>query len=627
MRHIFLLLFICFCPYVRANQTSVTERVQVVETRASYFTTLRNLSPLQQALDDTSFSADSLATLLQQAPAVTLNGQGGLFQTINIRGFSRWRIQTRIEGIPIHTDRRAGTAMEFLPPSFVAQAQVVTGAASTQWGSGALGGGVDVELQIPEHLLFSLASGSQQDYRDLLVGGSNNSGELSWLINHRHANNSADANGNPLLDGFEHHSLALRKRNHDGLLRDALVLFSRANNIQKASADDPASRLTEYPLNQHWLGKLHFDWYNATLYAHKATTQTRVERPEVRVNLLQNDALSTGFQLNDQWQFDTWQLHWRIGMDARLDVTASEREITAINDQVFDQLNLSADQWESFISTEITRPLDRGVLVAGGRLTHMAQRDKLSGHSQNESNTSGFVGYRFDMHPKWQLATYISNAYRIPSLTERYFVGTTPRGRVEGSSDLIPEKAVNIDTRLHFKSATSDVVMSLFHQSLQNYIERIVITENLRRYQNLDRVNIRGINYSAEHRFNAFDTEWRGHLGGQWVEGKRPNGEGVADIPPPQHRLSLSARHSDHQWFVAITHRQRSDELVADEQPTESVNIMDAGYHYHLNSQMRFGINLTNITNQHFVTSRDSLAPFARGRDIHINFEFVPLGV
>ena len=624
MRIALLCGVIIFCPLVWADLSEEPERVQVTETRANYLNTLRTLTPLQQAIDDTSFSSDSLALLFQQAPSVTLNGQGGLFQTINIRGFSRWRIQTRLEGVPIHTDRRAGTAMEFMPPAFVSQATVVTGAASTQWGSGALGGGVDVDLLIPEQSLMTFRYGAQQDYRDLFFGGSTHDGDISWLVNHRHANNSADSNGNRLLDGFEQHSIALRKRSSEGALRDALVFFSRANNVEKASADDPQSRVTDYPVNQHWLGKLSFDWHNATMYVHHATTQTQIERPNIRMNVLQNDALSLGFQFDDVVHYHHWQIHWRTGIDARVGVMATEREVLADNTRVFDQVNLNADQWESFASIELSRVFNNGLLVAGSRLTHMTQHDTLSRQSTEDTNTSGFVGYRFRLNPHWQLTTYVSNAYRIPSLTERFFTGSTPRGRVEGAVNLTPEKALNIDTHMQFEDEASQLIVGVFHQSLDNYIERLVINDELRQYRNLDWAHIRGLNYSGEHRFRAFDNDWRIQLGGQWLSGEGPNNTRIADISPAQHRVSVSALGEGYRWFIAITHRQRSDDVIDDEQATGSVNVVDAGYEYRINNHVQLALHLTNLTNQSFVTSRDILAPFARGRDIHFSVKYRP---
>ena len=111
-----------------AESTQNIERVRVVAKPPAYQSAILRIIPEQSIVDQTSFSSDSLASLLTQSPSVNLNGQGGLLQAINIRGFARWRIQTLIEGVPIYTDRRAGTSMEFIPPNFVEQIFVVFGA-------------------------------------------------------------------------------------------------------------------------------------------------------------------------------------------------------------------------------------------------------------------------------------------------------------------------------------------------------------------------------------------------------------------------------------------------------------------------------------------------------------------
>ena len=76
----------------------------------------------------------AMADMFSTAPEVNFSGQGGLLQTVSIRGLSRWRIQTLVEGVPIHTERRAGNAAEFIAPSLVSNAYVLSGAASTQLG-------------------------------------------------------------------------------------------------------------------------------------------------------------------------------------------------------------------------------------------------------------------------------------------------------------------------------------------------------------------------------------------------------------------------------------------------------------------------------------------------------------
>jgi iron complex outermembrane receptor protein len=604
-----------------AEEAPNIDRIDVVGRVPAYQKALSNVLPQPYVLDETSFSSDSLATLLSQSPAINLNGQGGLFQTINIRGFARWRIQTLVEGIPIYTERRAGTAVEFLPPTFIGQAYITPGAASTQLGSGAMGGGIDLSLKQPKATELALGYGYQQNYKDINLQSSDDDG-LSWLLNHRHANNSDDAAGNQIQDGYEHTSIALRKRTDDSVIKETLLLYSYANDIAKASSDLPEDRFTLYPKNAHFLGKVIFDWHNLAVYFHDASLKTDVTRSGRRTNLLTNDALDIGVQLNDEFMLGDWSLHWRAGIDARTGVNAFERELDSNEREVFANTILDAKQMESFIAIDASVPTKTGTLVGGSRLAYQYQQDDISDDSQGDLNSSMFIGYAIPLNAAWKVSGYASTAYRVPSLTERYFNGSTPRGRVIGDVDLATETASNVDLNIQFQQGNFSSSVSLFQQNIDDYIERMTLSDELRQYRNLDSARIRGVNYQLEHTSTMAGLDLRVQLGGQWLTGEDQADNPLADITPAQHRFSLSISANKALGFIAVTHRQSSDDELAGELPVASVTTIDVGYSYQLNEATALQINLTNLTDRLYVTSRDDLAPFARGRDINISVRY-----
>jgi len=82
----------------------------------------------------------ALTDLVSIAPAVSENGQGGLFQNVSIRGVSRQRVRHMISGVRITDERRAGPASSFVDPLLMGSVEVLRGPATTFHGSGALGG-------------------------------------------------------------------------------------------------------------------------------------------------------------------------------------------------------------------------------------------------------------------------------------------------------------------------------------------------------------------------------------------------------------------------------------------------------------------------------------------------------
>lgn len=75
--------------------------------------------------DDSDSTPTNLARLLHSVPGISFVGQGGLFQTVGLRGMSRWRVPTFIGDIPLYTERRAGTTASFIPPQFLESVNVI----------------------------------------------------------------------------------------------------------------------------------------------------------------------------------------------------------------------------------------------------------------------------------------------------------------------------------------------------------------------------------------------------------------------------------------------------------------------------------------------------------------------
>ncbi|MEP2299615.1 MAG: TonB-dependent receptor plug domain-containing protein, partial [Kangiellaceae bacterium] len=106
---------------------------------------LAGLSPTSQATTQIAPSESiaiptTLTDLIEGTPGVAENSQPGLFQVVSIRGVSRQRILTLIEGVKIANDRRAGVAASFIDPLLLSNVEITRGPISSYYGSGAIGG-------------------------------------------------------------------------------------------------------------------------------------------------------------------------------------------------------------------------------------------------------------------------------------------------------------------------------------------------------------------------------------------------------------------------------------------------------------------------------------------------------
>ena len=219
---------------------------------------------------DYSLSHDgSFADIVVQSPGVSLNGQGGHFQTYSLRGYSRGRIRTEIDGIAILTDRRAGNSIAFLPSVFVERTNVYLGSAASLYGSGAMGGAVSIETRLPQQDSVSIGMGSSGAFRDLstaiALGDS-----TGLVISHTERNNSKAPNGESLAERYDRSAILLKSRQAiaDELRLESTFIASDGNNIGKSSRLYPETQRASYPSDDHRLVNISLS--NSDLWAWQA---------------------------------------------------------------------------------------------------------------------------------------------------------------------------------------------------------------------------------------------------------------------------------------------------------------------------------------------------------------------
>jgi outer membrane receptor protein involved in Fe transport len=140
--------------------------------------------------------ASTVGELVQNIPGVAPNGQGGLFENYSIRGVSRHRITTSISGIRLSSERRAGVSASFVDPFLLGSVDVVRGPASSYYGSGALGGTIDLSSRQFQNWVIE-SDYATQGNGYLLAGGWGGGGWSAGFAR-RHADNAQAADGTEL---------------------------------------------------------------------------------------------------------------------------------------------------------------------------------------------------------------------------------------------------------------------------------------------------------------------------------------------------------------------------------------------------------------------------------------------
>lgn len=620
----FLALSCVLVPSATAQTAQQVERVTVTAERPYYHETLSRIFAQYDYDQEYLVSPAHLNELLTQSPLISLNGQGGQLQNISIRGFSRWRIQSLIDGVPILSDRRAGASVDFIPPSFISSVAVIPGAASTYLGSGAIGGAVN--LQIKEAFARQIQVGWSSNQRGQNYSYTGFHRNTDWKVAYRNAGNGKDANGMTLFDQYQQAAFFVRHRPEKGILKEAWTLYSDSQDVGKSSSDFPKNKITTYPTNRHWLGKLNFAFDNlltgdsgaavtGNLWWHQSQLDSNTLRPGRRINQSSNKAFNFGAEMGSKAQLAQWQMNWQLQLNGRENVVVDERELTLAEQEVYRLQSLTADELALAGVVDTSRRINNLALAAGVRLDWLRQENK-SQHSTN-TNISGFAGANYAFTPHWSANLYISSAFRNPTLTERFFSGETPRGTVRGDVNLATEQAMNLQGAVAYNSAQLSGDVSVFYQRIDNYIERLSLSDDLLQYANLDRATVKGVTYqfSWQPRQSGFNLA----MSGAWIKGVDEAGNTVADIPANTQRLELSYQFDAMRLFSALQYRADKTRSAAGERTLESVVLVDAGASWQLTERTVLSTSIRNLTDELYYVSADDQAAFAHGRSVQLN--------
>ena len=212
-------------------------------------------------------------------PSLSFNGQGGLLQSYSIRGMSRYRIRTEIDGVSIITDHAAGNSVSFLPPTLVRDVVHANGGSSAFYGSDAMGGVVSLQTRRFTQLEVEGIFQNRDNAFALTMGGAPRD-DTYVGVTVRHADEASAADSTPLNTGYRQGAAMLRhERSWQALKLRLSGLLSRGKDIGKSDRDYPTSN-SLYPYERHGILKVELERPNRwllRLYGHGQDWQTQTQ--------------------------------------------------------------------------------------------------------------------------------------------------------------------------------------------------------------------------------------------------------------------------------------------------------------------------------------------------------------
>ncbi|MCZ4052345.1 TonB-dependent receptor [Oxalobacter sp. OxGP1] len=431
-----------------------------------------------------------LPSLLRSEAGIEFARTGGAGQPVSLfmRGTESRHVLVLLDGIPIRDTTDAGTAgiLSHIQPDQIDHIEVVRGNVSAIYGSGAIGGVIQIFTKQgtgkPTANVFAEYGSHDTTKIGAGISGKTEGGTSFALSATRYrtdgfsamnASKDSTVNSDDDYDRNVSVNAAVSQRlNKDHEIGARLYMYDAkfdydAQNGPNEEASGKAKALTTalYSKNrftQDWLSTLTFSY-------------TNVER---HYDVIDNDKL-WGYDMGyrNKYESDSKLLQWenRIALSsdwtltAGVDVGSDEARIGYGGSSSF---NVDRDRYSAYAG------------VLGNIGAHSLQANVRYDHVEDtDSDTTGFLGYGYNLTPSWKLLASVSTSFLAPTLDQLY----NPQWG-SNNENLESEHSTNYEAGIQYAQGKDLVRLTVFEWHTRNLISSVN-----NRYTNIGRAKSTGV--------------------------------------------------------------------------------------------------------------------------------------
>ncbi|MDH6148794.1 MULTISPECIES: TonB-dependent receptor domain-containing protein [Paraburkholderia] len=444
----------------------------------------------QQDIADTT--ATDLPGLLQLAPGAQISRTGGPGSTTSLflRGASSTQSLLLIDGVRVDSVSLGSAQLAQIPLDQVDHVEVVNGNVSALYGSGAIGGVVQVFTKDggdhPPRFNFSVGYGSYHTQTQ-----------------------TAGVNGALDQDGRTTFNISLARTKDDGFSSLNPLEAPAANPNANGNLNESISASLRHKFTDRWdAGVSYFQSNNDNSYdnAYGEPTDLNNLYSKVRqVSVFANGKLT-----------DWWTTHFTVaeGDDRSVSNTngiyngrfdTDNRQYTWQNDFAF-----AANQKLQFGYEHLDQTLDSDTFAAPDRHVDsvFAGYSARFGRNQIQANVrrdqysdfgganSYYLGYGFDITSRWKVTASYSDAFRAPSFDDLYYP-------ISGNPSIQPERSHSVEAGLQYATDALGVMrLNAFQTRYTNLIDYVQTIPGIYLAENVGHAKVQGL-----------EGSWSGHVG------------------------------------------------------------------------------------------------------------------
>ena len=578
------------------------------------------------ALEQTPSISDVLARL----PGVHKWSDSAWGSAINIRGLGRGSVVFNIDGCRVNTATQMNMQFGSIDPLEVERVEVLKGPISALYGSGSIGGVVNLITKMGSFTTDPIWHGSAagtyisnpEGFRTH-ASASYNSPDV-WVYgsgSHRDHDSYEDGDGQTIPNSqFRDYQgkLALGWKwspQHQSRFQVQRLEGKEIGIPGTGVAPLPAVADITYPRTSRTLVQFAHEFEPGGEIFKRSQLNLYYQEIDRRVRIDNFPAASPLQRLSPAADHESYGLDWRNVMNlgahtlvAGLDLwnwhlESSRRRELKNGIWFVDEPLPEADYFSGGVYAEDDWLLGGGFkLNLGGRLdyisVHNEQRRQylvppnanapnpvlLEEETSNDASWSLHAGLTWELTSDWSMTLLAASAYRAASTEERFSYIELGGGQIKfGNPDLDPERSLFLEYGLHYNTSRLHVSASAYANFLRDLIAEKLIDPTTVSYENVNEARIHGAELAAEVRLAP---GWRAYGNLAWCRGEDTTlDQDLPYIPPLSGLLGLRWNHSSGFWSrLELNWAAEQDQVPSGVQTSQAWSTLNArvGYTLHL---------------------------------------------
>ena len=575
----------------------------------------------------------------------------------SLRGMARGRTLILLDGARVTAERRTGPSATFLDPFVLEDVQVARGPGSVAYGSDAFGGVIhartrQAEAGAPPVTRFRGTAGTGMPELGAAVEFSRGVGRGGILaaLRAREYGDFDSPEGEVADSAAADRGFLARFNQEVGPGRLALGWESDlGRDIGKPSAQSDTVR-SFYPEedSHRFTAAYDFDpragftgvsiegsWSRYALITERqtlptATTGLQIGRSDIEADDYGLRGLARRPAGRGYAEFGI-DINGRTGLAAD-DIQNVFDTSGAIVTSTVTAAIVDADRLDAglFASGEwpIGEALSVTVGLRGDRVTTDNRGGTLGDRSTREAAWSGYASLTAGGAYGWSGTVQAARGFRDPTLSDRYYVGTTGRGFVTGNPDLDPETSLQFDLAARYGGELTRLAFYVYQYRIEDLIERYEGPDDLDPltppqffFRNRGTARLRGVEFEVRSTLpSGLAIEFVAQAArGEAIDDDAP----LADIPPEGAILTLrqSVAGKGDVMFRAAGYL-KDDDAGPTEKATPGYAVFDVGGGWRFSDQAEVRVVIRNLLDHAYPGSPDNQAATAPGRSAALTLLF-----